>query len=185
MVEDNKLKLYNIIFHWQIGIVTLPQYFCLTISFSAILCPSDFLMIEIIHNHRMSLRDPAIRHFIIHKGTIILLSHFLSFYFKCFKVAAVMLVIDLVVKWYKIRIFSGDIIHNCLFETASKIEIFEPEQIALILYPLKDGFKVRDTGEYRGYKTDCTDACFIYLLHSRDTALNARSRIHIVLEIFI
>ena len=35
---------------------------------------------------------------------------------------------------------------------ASKIEIFEPEQIALILYPLKDCFKIRDTGEYRGYE---------------------------------
>jgi len=96
-----------------------------------------------------------------------------------------MLVIDLIVKRYKIRIFFGDIIHNCLFKTASKIEIFEPEQIALILYPLKDGFKVRDTGEYRGYETDCTDTCFIYLLHSSDAALNARSRVHIVLEIFI
>ena len=31
------------------------------------------------------------------------------------------------------------------------------EQIALILYPLKDCFKIRDTGEYRGYETDCTD----------------------------
>ena len=142
-------------------------------------------MIEIIYDYRMSLRDSAIRHFIIHKGTIILLSHFLSVYFKRFKVAAVMLVIDLIVKWYKIRIFSGDIIHNRLFEAASKIEIFEPEQIALILYPLKDRFKIRDTGEYRRYETDCTDTCFIYLLHSSDTALNARSRVHIVLEIFI
>ena len=142
-------------------------------------------MIEIIYDHRMPLRDSAIRHFIIHKGTITLLSHFLSFYFKCFKVAAVMLVIDFVVKWYKIRILSGDIIHNCLFETASKIEIFEPEQIALILYLLKDCFKIRDTGKYRGYETDCTDTCLIYLLHSSDTALNARSRIHIILEIFI
>ena len=78
--------------------------FCLTISFSCILCPSDFLMIEIIYNHRMSLHDSVIRHFIIHKGTIILLSHFLSFYFKCFKVAAVMLVINLIVKRYKIII---------------------------------------------------------------------------------
>ena len=104
-------------------------------------------MIEIIHNHRMSLRDSSIRHFIIHKGTIILLSHFLSFYFKRFKVAAVMLVIDLVVKWYKIRIFSGDIIHDRLFEAAPKIEVFEPEQIALIIYPLKDCFKIRDTGD--------------------------------------
>jgi hypothetical protein len=96
-----------------------------------------------------------------------------------------MLVIDLIVKWHKIRLFFGDIIHNCLFEAAPKIKVFEPEQIALILYPLKDGFKVRDTGKYRGYETDCTDTCFIYLLHSRDTALNARSRVHIVLEIFI
>ena len=103
------------------------QNFCLTISFSSILCPTDFLMIEIIHDYRMSLRDSSIRHFIIHKGTIILLSHFLSFYFKCFKVAAVMLVIDFVVKWYKIRIFSGDIIHNCLFETASKSPACSPE----------------------------------------------------------
>ena len=49
-------------------------------------------MIEIIHDYRMSLRDSSIRHFIIRKGTIILLSHFLSFCFKRFKVAAVMLV---------------------------------------------------------------------------------------------
>ena len=133
----------------------------------------------------MSLRDPAIRHFIIYKGTIILLSHFLSFYFKRFKVAAVMLVIDPIVKRYKIRMFSGDIIHNCLLETAPKIEIFEPEQIALILYPLKDGFKIRDAGEYRRYETDRTDTCIIYLLHSSDAPLNARSRVHIVLEIFI
>ena len=142
-------------------------------------------MIEIIHDHRMSLRDYSIMHFIIRKGTIILLSHFLSFYFKRFKVAAVMLVIDLIVKRYKIRIFSGDIIHDRLFEAAPKIEVFEPEQIALILYPLKDGFKVRDPGEYRGYETDCTDSCVIYLLHSSDTPFNARSRVHIVLEIFI
>ena len=142
-------------------------------------------MIEIIYDHRMSLRDSAIRHFIIHKGTIILLSHFLSFYFKCFKITAVMLVIDLIVKRYKIRIFSGDIIQDRLFEAAPKIEIFEPEQIALILYPLKDCFKIRDTGEYRRYETDCTDPCVIYLLHSSDAPLNARSRVHIVLEIFI
>ena len=98
-------------------------------------------MIEIIYDHRMSLRDSAIRHFIIHKGTIILLSHFLSFYFKCFKVAAVMLVINLVVKRHKIRIFSGDIIHDCLFETTSKIEIFNTiwKQFALSMWwmPMK------------------------------------------------
>ena len=96
-----------------------------------------------------------------------------------------MLVIDFIVKRYKIRIFFSNIIHNRLLKAAPKIEIFEPEQIALTLYPLKDRFKVRDAGEYRGYETDCTDTCVIYLLHSSDATLNARSRIHIVLEIFI
>ena len=121
----------------------------------------------------MPLRDSAIRHFIIHKGTIILLSHFLSFYFKCFKVAAVMLVIDLIVKRHKIRMFSGDIIHNRLFEAAPKIEVLKPEQIALILYPLKDGFKIRDAGEYWGYETESRQLRALYLLHSSDTTLNA------------
>ena len=64
--------------------IVIPANSKLAISFSGILCPTDFLMIEIIYDHRMPLQDSAIRHFIIHKGTIILLSHFLSFYFKCF-----------------------------------------------------------------------------------------------------
>ena len=63
-----------------------------------------------------------------------------------------MLVIDLIVKRYKIRIFFGDIIHDRLFEVAPKIEVFEPEQIALILYPLKDGFKVRNPGGIPGIR---------------------------------
>ena len=84
--KQGKLYSLNFIFH------VIPTNWNLAISFSGILCPSDFLMIEIIYDHRMSLRDSAIRHFIIHKGTIILLSHFLSFYFKCFKIAAVMLI---------------------------------------------------------------------------------------------
>ena len=41
-----------------------------------------------------------------------------------------------------------------------------------ILYPLKDGFKVRDAGKYRGYETNCTDSCVIYLLHSSDTPVS-------------
>ena len=65
-------------------------------------------MIEIIHDHRMSLRDSSIRHFIIRKGTIILLSHFLSFYFKRFKVAAVMLVI----RYLNVLISLPDNIHT-------------------------------------------------------------------------
>ena len=92
-------------------------------------------MIEIIYDYRMSLRASSIRHFIIHKGTIILLSHFRSFYFKCFKVAAVMLVIDLVVKWYKIRMFFGDIIHNCLFFSRVFLPVFSDRCVSILFFP--------------------------------------------------
>lgn len=52
--------------------------------------------------------------------------------------------------------------HNCLFETASKIEVFEPEQIALILYPLKDCFKIRDTGDTKQtVRIPASYTCFI------------------------
>ena len=95
----------------------------------------------------MPLGDSAIRHFVVHKGAIVLLGHFLGFYFKRFKIATVALVIDLIVKRYEIGMFLGDIIQDRFFETTPKIEIFEPEQIALIIYPLKDCFKIRDTGD--------------------------------------
>ena len=43
-------------------------------------------MIEIIYEHRMSLRDSAIRHFIIHKLAIILLSHAKNFVYTAITV---------------------------------------------------------------------------------------------------
>ena len=89
-------------------------------------------MIEVVHDHRMPLGDSAIRHFVVHKGAIVLLGHFLGFYFKRFKIATVALVIDLIVKRYEIGMFLGDIIQDRFFETTPKIEIFEPKQIAPI-----------------------------------------------------
>ena len=98
------------------------QNFCLTISFSGIFCSSDFLMIEIIHDRRMSLRDSAIRHFIIHKGTIILLSHFRSFYFKRFQSNCGYAIIDLIVKAStRSRIFSADIIHGIFLKPPRRL----------------------------------------------------------------
>lgn len=60
----------------------------------------------------MPLGDSAIRHFVVHKGAIVLLGHFLGFYFKRFKIATVALVIDLIVKRYEIGMFLGDIIQG-------------------------------------------------------------------------
>ena len=44
-------------------------------------------------------------------------------------------------------IFFCDIVQNVLLETAPQVQIFQPYQIALILYPLKDRLKIRDTGK--------------------------------------
>ena len=63
----------------------------------------------------MPLGDSAIRHFVVHKGAIVLLGHFLGFYFKRFKIATVALVIDLIVKRYEIGMFLGDIIQDRFF----------------------------------------------------------------------
>ena len=119
----------------------------LFVPLSCILCSTDFLMIEIIYDDWMSLWHPAVGHFIINKGTVILLCHFFGFFFQSFEIAAVVLVIDFVIKRHKVRMFLCYVIHNRLFEATPKIEVFEPEQIALIIYPLKDCFKIRDTGD--------------------------------------
>ena len=70
-------------------------------------------------------------------------------------------------KWYKIRIFSGDIIHNCLLKPPRKIEIFEPEQITDPL-PAQNCFKIRDTGN-----TGDTNRLYGYLpyIHSYIAAI--------------
>ena len=50
------------------------------VSLSRILCPTDFFMVEIIYNDRMSLRHSAIGHFIVNKGAVIFPGHLLGFF---------------------------------------------------------------------------------------------------------
>ena len=103
----------------------------LFVPLSCILCSTDFLMIEIIYDDWMSLWHPAVGHFIINKGTVILLCHFFGFFFQSFEIAAVVLVIDFVIKRHKARMFLCYVIHNRLFEATPKIEVSSAQKTLL------------------------------------------------------
>lgn len=96
-----------------------------------------------------------------------------------------MLVIDLIIERNKVRMLFCDIIHNRLFESAAQVQIFQPEQVALILDTFKNRLKLRNTWKNRRNKTDGADACVVNLLHSREPLFDAYSIVHIIFEIHI
>ena len=67
----------------------------------------------------MSLRNPAVWHLIIHKRTVMLLSHFPGLSLKRLEIASVTFVVYLVIKRQEIRMFLCNIIHDRLLKTAS------------------------------------------------------------------
>lgn len=142
-------------------------------------------MVEIIYDDRMSLRHSAIRHFIVNKGAVIFPGHLLGFFFQRLEIAAVVLVIDFIIKRHKVRTFFCDIIHNRLLKTASQVQVLQPEQVALALHPLKNRLEIRDARKNRRNKTDGANACIINLLHSRKPSFDAYSTVHIIFEILI
>lgn len=89
------------------------------VPLSCILCSSDFLMIEIIYDDRMSLRYSAVGHFIINKEAVIFPCHLFGFFLQSFEITAVVFVIDFIIKRHKVKMFLCYIIHNRLFEAAS------------------------------------------------------------------
>ena len=95
----------------------------------------------------MALRYSAVGHFVVNEGAIVLLRHFLRFLLQRLKIASVMLVVNLVIELHKLGTFPGDIVQNGFLEPASQVQVFQPEQVALILHPLENCLKVRDAGE--------------------------------------
>ena len=82
-------------------------------------------MVEIIYDDRMSLRHSAIGHFIVNKGAVIFPGHLPGFFFQSLEIAAVVFVIDFIIKRHKVRTFFCDIIHNRLLKTASQVQVFQ------------------------------------------------------------
>ena len=78
-----------------------------------------------------------------------------------------------------------NVIHDRLFESTTQVQVFQPDQVALILRSVNDRLNVCDTGEYRRDEADRADTGIINLLHSRKPPLNAYSGVHIVFEGFI
>ena len=133
----------------------------------------------------MSLRHSAIGHFIVNKGAVIFPGHLLGFFFQRLEIAAVVFVIDFIIKRHKVRTFFCDIIHNRLLKTASQVQVFQSEQVALILHPLKNRLEIGDARKNRRNKTNGTDACIVNLFHGCKPPFDAHSIVHILFEILI
>ena len=96
----------------------------------------------------MALRHSAIGHFVIHKGTVIFLRHLFSFFLQRFEIAAVMMVVNFIVQRHEGRIPFSDIVQDRFLEAAPQVQVFQPEQVALILDTLKYRFKISDARKY-------------------------------------
>ena len=142
-------------------------------------------MIEVIHYDGMPLRHSAVGHFVIYEGAVILLCHIFGFFLQRLKITAIMLVVYSIIQRHEFGSLFCNIVHDRLLETPAKIQILQPEQIALVLDTVKDGFKISNTGKYRRYKTDCADTGVIDLLHGGNSPFDGYSGIHVVLEVLI
>lgn len=67
-------------------------------------------------------------------------------------VTAVFFVVDGVVQRHQIRMFFRDVVQNNLLVAATEVQVFQPDQIALVLSTPDDGWQVGDAGEDGGDK---------------------------------
>ena len=139
-IQNGEQELSCPPFYYGIAHIPTRSFFALT----RVLRAADLLVIEIVHDHWMPLRHSAVRHLVIHKGTVIPFGHGLSSGLESLKVAPVFLVVDRIVQPDQFRPLLRDIVQDRLFEAAAQIQIFQPEQITLILDALEDRLKVRD-----------------------------------------
>ena len=104
-------------------------------------------MVEIIHKNGVARLRPSIGQFVIHKGTVVFPGQPFCLSFQTAEIAPVPSVVNGMIQRKQMGIFFCDIVQNVLLETAPQVQIFQPYQIALILYPLKDRLKIRDAGK--------------------------------------
>ena len=78
-----------------------------------------------------------------------------------------------------------DVVEDDRFVTAPQIEIFQPDQVALPLRPVDDGFYIGDAGENGGDKTGGADASIMEGFHGGQPPLDADGIVHIVFEALI
>jgi len=78
-----------------------------------------------------------------------------------FPIQTAALVVDFMIQREQIRILFPDIVHDDGSEGATKVQVFQPDQVALILHPLNDRLRIRDAGENRRDETGGADALIV------------------------
>ena len=104
---------------------------------------------------------------------------------KSLPIVTLPFVVDFIVQRNELRVFFGDIAHDITLELAPEIEVFQPDEVGLVLGPLDDGRNIRDAGEDRGDEAHRADALVMEPLHGGQTPFNAGSIVHVVLELLV
>ena len=77
------------------------------------------------------------------------------------------------------------IVKNRFLITAPQVQVFQPDQITLILRPVDDGGQVGEAGENRRDKAGGAHTSIMECFHSGQPPLNAHCIVHISAKIFV
>lgn len=100
-------------------------------------------------------------------------------------VGAVFPAVDGVVQGRQLRVPVRDVAQDGLLVAAAEVQIFQPDEVALIPGPADDGRHVGDAGENGRNEAGGAHARLVEGFHGRQTALDADGAVHVVLEGFI
>ncbi len=100
-------------------------------------------------------------------------------------IAAVSASVDPVVQRYEMRMRPLDVVEDRSLVIPAQVQILQPYQVALILYPVYDRFRIGDPGKDRRYEAGRTDPCIVERLHRRQAALDADRAIHVAPEALV
>ena len=104
---------------------------------------------------------------------------------QCGPVLPALFGVDLMLKLIQFWMMFMDPIKNSAFVIPAQVQVFQPNQIALMLRPFDDCFYIRDSRKNRRNKTSSLDPLFIKLFHRREPSLNADTPVHFFAEFLI
>ena len=102
-------------------------------------------MVKVIYNDRVPRLCPAVGQLVVHEGTVVFFRQPFRLILQTTEVASVPLVVDSVVQRNQVRMFFTYIVKDVFFESAAQVQIFQPNQVALILDPLENSLEICDT----------------------------------------
>ena len=95
------------------------------------------------------------------------------------------MVVDGVVERDKVWVLFRDVVQDHLLIAAPEVQVFQPDQVALVLDPADDGGQIRDSREDGRDKAGGAHPRVVEDLHGGQPPLNVDGAVHVVLEILI